>query len=334
MAISVDTVYQRVLAIANKEQRGFVTPQEFNLFANQAQKNIFEQYFYDYNQFNRVPGNQTEYSDIATLLEEKISFFKKRHQAVVITNEYGSGTLPTDVYRLGNIIRYNLTGVEDSNAAEVEVITEEELIYLNRSPLAKPNKTRPVYVRTSNSDVKIYPYAGTRTGDQSKTASVCFDLVVAINGLQNSSSSVTLPNASNSAGYNNLNFVESGQTVTGSGIQVGTTVSSVSGTTLTLSQATTGSANNSSATVTLTFKSDDIKCNYVRIPVDINWGYTEINGTPLYNSASSTDFELHPSEEANLVMKILAISGISIKDQGLYQMAAQEDIKKTQQEKQ
>ena len=27
--ISVDTVYQRVLALANKEQRGYITPQEF-----------------------------------------------------------------------------------------------------------------------------------------------------------------------------------------------------------------------------------------------------------------------------------------------------------------
>ena len=45
MAVSVDTVYQRVLAILNKEQRGYVTPQEFNLFANQAQSDIFEQYF-------------------------------------------------------------------------------------------------------------------------------------------------------------------------------------------------------------------------------------------------------------------------------------------------
>ena len=45
MAIIVDTVYQRVLALANKEQRGYITPQEFNLFANHAQMDIFEQYF-------------------------------------------------------------------------------------------------------------------------------------------------------------------------------------------------------------------------------------------------------------------------------------------------
>ena len=47
MAINIDTIYQRVLAIANKEQRGYITPQEFNLFADQAQMEIFEQYFYD-----------------------------------------------------------------------------------------------------------------------------------------------------------------------------------------------------------------------------------------------------------------------------------------------
>ena len=40
MAISIDKVYQKVLAFANKEQRGYITPQEFNLFADQAQMEI------------------------------------------------------------------------------------------------------------------------------------------------------------------------------------------------------------------------------------------------------------------------------------------------------
>ena len=38
MAVNIDTVYQKVLAIANKEQRGYITPQEFNLYANLAQQ--------------------------------------------------------------------------------------------------------------------------------------------------------------------------------------------------------------------------------------------------------------------------------------------------------
>lgn len=47
MAINVDTVYQRVLAILNKEQRGFLDPQKFNLYANQVELEFLEGYFYD-----------------------------------------------------------------------------------------------------------------------------------------------------------------------------------------------------------------------------------------------------------------------------------------------
>ena len=64
--ISVDTVYQRVLALANKEQRGYITPQEFNLLADHAQKEIFEQYFYDLNQFKRAKSTNHEYTDAVT----------------------------------------------------------------------------------------------------------------------------------------------------------------------------------------------------------------------------------------------------------------------------
>ena len=69
MAVSVDTVYQKVLALANKEQRGYVTPQEFNLFADHAQMEILEQYFYDINQFNKVSGNNTDFADPLTLIQ-------------------------------------------------------------------------------------------------------------------------------------------------------------------------------------------------------------------------------------------------------------------------
>ena len=44
--ISINRVYQKVLAIANKEQRGYITPQEFNLFADKAQMEIYTGYFH------------------------------------------------------------------------------------------------------------------------------------------------------------------------------------------------------------------------------------------------------------------------------------------------
>ena len=41
MAINVNTVYQTVLLILNKEQRGYMTPTEFNSVATQVQLEIF-----------------------------------------------------------------------------------------------------------------------------------------------------------------------------------------------------------------------------------------------------------------------------------------------------
>ena len=88
--VNIDTVYQRVLVLANKEQRGYITPQEFSLFSNQAQKEIFEQYFYDLNQFQRVPGNGTVFADVDDMLEEKLQVFETVANPLDIAN-YASG---------------------------------------------------------------------------------------------------------------------------------------------------------------------------------------------------------------------------------------------------
>ena len=73
MPVNIDTVYQTVQALANKEQRGYLTPQEFNLFANQAQSDIFEQYFYDLNAFRLAKPQQRGVGDSVTFVQHKIA---------------------------------------------------------------------------------------------------------------------------------------------------------------------------------------------------------------------------------------------------------------------
>ena len=73
MPVNIDTVYQTVQALANKEQRGYLTPQEFNLFANQAQADIFEQYFYDLNAFRSARFQERQVGDSVTFLQHKIN---------------------------------------------------------------------------------------------------------------------------------------------------------------------------------------------------------------------------------------------------------------------
>jgi len=70
--VNIDTVYQTVQALANKEQRGYITPQEFNLFANQAQQDIFEQYFYDINAFRENRFQAFEIGDSVSHIMTKI----------------------------------------------------------------------------------------------------------------------------------------------------------------------------------------------------------------------------------------------------------------------
>ena len=43
--VSIDNVYKTVLNILNKENRGYIVPEEFNTLATQAQNEIFEGYF-------------------------------------------------------------------------------------------------------------------------------------------------------------------------------------------------------------------------------------------------------------------------------------------------
>ena len=128
-------------------------------------------------------------------------------------------------------------------------------------------------------------------------------------------------------------YIESGQLITNSGWANNTTsVSSYGYEGSTVLTTTTNCV--TGGTRSLVFASDDVKCNYVRRPVDVVWGYTSVNSTALYNSTTSTNFELHQSEETQLVIKILALAGIAMKDQSMYQIASAEENKTTQQEKQ
>jgi len=309
MAVSVDTVYQRVLAIANKEQRGYITPQEFNLFANQAQLDIFEQYFYDINQFNRVPGNDTEYSNMLDLLNEKISIFQKYQQSVSLDSS-AIGTLPSDVYRLGTVM---YTG--STYPIELDEISQSDVLDLEKSALTRAKLTRPYYTRQTKTTIKIYPSTlSSSTAVVNGTISGVTALVV--DG-QSSNRSITVGDT-----VTNTNPSSS------AGLSGTVTVVSLTDQNNLILSSTQSLTNDRSLTFT-----PSVKCNYVDKPTTASFDYTIVNGEALYNSTNSVDFELHESEETELVLKVLELAGISIEDPQLYQAATQQEVKKLQQEK-
>ena len=84
MAINVNTVYTTVLSILNKEQRGYITPDEFNKTATQVQLEIFEKYFEDLNQQLRVPQTDNEYANRQLNLDTTMSTFKTSGNATSV----------------------------------------------------------------------------------------------------------------------------------------------------------------------------------------------------------------------------------------------------------
>ena len=136
MAINVDTVYKTVLLILNQQQRGYMTPDEFNKVGTQVQLNIFEKYEDDLNQQYRMPQNDTEYANRVKNIEQKLQFFQRTGATAYVGPHF---TLtPTDIYRLGSVY-YN--GEELTQYSQRNEITQ-----LLLSPLTKPTTDFPVYL--------------------------------------------------------------------------------------------------------------------------------------------------------------------------------------------
>jgi len=136
MAVNVDTVYKTVLYILNKEQRGYMTPDEFNKVGQQVQLEIFEDYFEELNQLQRQPQTNTEFSDRVQQIQNKIATFEVEGTATFDTSFF---YLPSNLHRLGEIY-YN-------DATIVQPVQQNEYLLINKSPLTSPTVTHPIYVQ-------------------------------------------------------------------------------------------------------------------------------------------------------------------------------------------
>ena len=100
----INTVRATVLSIANKNNYGYITPNDFNLYAKQAQLDIFEDYFYQYNsqivkQNARVSGSG--YADILKGIEEVVDSFSSTKS--LVTSGLNTYDMPEDYYLMNKI---------------------------------------------------------------------------------------------------------------------------------------------------------------------------------------------------------------------------------------
>tara|TARA_B100001113_G_scaffold342866_1_gene329519 strand:- start:678 stop:1391 length:714 start_codon:yes stop_codon:yes gene_type:complete len=151
--ISVDTVYQKVLALANKEQRGYITPQEFNLLADKAQIDLYSTYFHDLKMAYHKPTKtqQGVGGDEYDMIEAKLHPFKTSSNIIQASGD-ATLDLPLDLFYIDILLHNN---------NEVSELSKKEVAYTQNNPLLRATTNRMVFTRenfnTNTPILTLYP---------------------------------------------------------------------------------------------------------------------------------------------------------------------------------
>ena len=332
MAINVNTVYKTVLLILNKEERGYVTPDEFNKISAQVQLEIFEQYSDDLNQQLRVPQSDTDYADRVSNIDERLSIFKTfgtatYDAATIPTNPYF--TLPTtDIY--GDTVEfYRLGAVVHKDTTELQRLQRMEFYNIQKSPLTKSTESFPTYLFeneklfvkpdsiTSNVGVNFLrkpldPRWGYYIGS---VGQFVYDPNVyganLINtGVNTLTSSITTPLTGGIFGTYNSVATTGG---TGIGLIVNATVSSPTAVSIDVATAGTGYVVGDVVSIAAGLLGG------TSTQIDITLTAANFNAN---NTYGSTQIELDVAEQTDFILRTLFYFGVVVKDPQIIQVAA------------
>ena len=305
MAINVNTVYQTVLLILNKEQRGYMTPVEFNKTGAQAQLDIFETYFDSLNQQIRIPQTDADYSNRVVNLDEKLSIFKEFGNATSISSSNvfnlpqqfsGANSIATTTLPAATAAATTAYVIQTATASQVTNGVVEVFangILLSDSLYSISGTTINFFSQPTTGQtliVNVYPKQFYKLGQvlynpSGFTVAEELERVLREELYHLLKSDLTVPNINNPIYlYENLQL-----------------------------------------TVYPTTIVDDIEVAYVRKPIAPIWNFTTgLNNQYIFNPSTSFNFELHSAEQTELILKILLYAGVVVKSPEIVQVAAQQ----------
>ena len=309
MAINVDQVYKTVLLIINKEQRGYLTPNEFNKLATQVQLDVLDNYFETLNQQIRVPQNESEYGNRYKSVQEKLDAFKKigdcTYNAPAGTNP-AFFTLPTSsgaasgtqlISTVTNQITYPLTSITQSQVEDsTVVVTYQGLAYtsftISGGIFSLTTGSLPTGA-ANNIVITLYPQ------DFYKLGTVLYKDDRVVQPIQrNELALLNMSPISKPVEYFPVYLFEQNKVI----IHPQTI-------------------------------SDSVKASYIKKPANPSWNFDSSSGYYVWDPATSVNFELDATEQVNVIIQILLYAGIVIKDPTIVQAAASEIAQEAQNER-
>ena len=297
MAINVDKVYKTVLLVINKEQRGYLTPDEFNKIATQVQLEIFETYFETLNQQMRVPQNESEYGDRYKTVQEKLDIFKVlgtgTYTAVASGEDYFTTPITSGVASgtqtfatVNGQTAYTLTTI-----TQAQVETSTIVVKLNNVDYASYNITGGIFNLTAGAIaagstlvITLYPENFYKLG------TILYKTDKEVQPIQrNELAQMNMSTITKPSEYFPVYLYENGNVI----IYPQTIISNIS-------------------------------MSYLRKPNDVVWNFSSATGYYVYDSTTSVDFELDISEQTIVILEVLKYAGVTIKDPLIIQAASQE----------
>jgi len=297
MAVNVDIVYKTVLLILNKEQRGNLSPDEFNKVATQVQLEIFEGYFDSLNQQLRTPDNNSEYGDRIKNINEDLVPFKTIG--------------PTTFVNITSGPYFNLP-ISSGSSIATQTFTGDGTTVSFAFTTISPSQTA-----NGTSTVTINGIA--TTGYTISGSNIIFNSIPAIGA-------IIIVTVSQHDFYRLGTVIYKGEKE----VQLSQRNELLYLNSSPLMKPTTTYPiylfeDNRLYVYPSSIKSD-VTVSYVRKPQDVLWNFSIPQGQNYYqyNPINSLDFQLTKNEQANIILKILLYSGIVIRDPEVINIAAQQ----------
>ena len=294
----INSVRNTVLSILNKNNYGYISPSDFNLFAKQAQLDIFEDYFYQYNyQLNKENARQsgTGYSDITKGYGEVINIFSETNfLSHNNKNKFftpSQTTTSDDYYLLNKVLVY--TRLLASGTNDTVVVNE---------------------LRNTTGD---FIASGVQVGDV--VGNITTNTTAIVTNV-NSSSILTL-DANIFLATGNQYVIYDDSVVNEAEKVTHSKITMLNNSLLTAPSTMFPAYTQEEPTLSLFPVSVNtigaVQCQYIRYPKDPKWTYINlIGGEPSFDQSQPDfqDFELSISDEPTLVLKILQYAGMSIRE--------------------
>jgi len=296
--LMINSVRNTVLSVLNKNNYGYISPSDFNLYAQNAQMEIFEEYFSSYNTVINLENARTagvNYADMEQPIAETLeSFLRKDYLSKISANRFSVPTPTTTGYYSYMILDVECKPISLKTGTNTAVVSGQ-LVDSTASFTTNNLSAGDVVTNLTTNLVSTVVSVLSNTAIQLDS-----NIFLAAGNAYSIFSSATVVQAekvinSNMTLLNNSNL-------TPPTIQYPSYT--IQGTDLTIYPATISNKG-------------QVQATYFRFPKVPKWTYITLsNGEPIFDQSQSDyqDFELPLEDEYKLVTRILQYCGISIRE--------------------